>query len=73
MWSQKKEEESVESTFAEKLMEDKGYAFKKIGKDVYKSHRYVEKDWYEPKGTDSIWYHYLGEDIQYILRWHAEK
>ena len=35
-------------------MEDEGYPFKKINEVVYESDGYVEEDWYELRGTDSL-------------------
>ena len=57
----------------EKALEEKGYPFKKINEDVYESDGYVEEDWYEPRGTYSLHYHYSEDDIQYIFWRRAEK
>ena len=38
----------------EKLLDDEGYLFKKTSEDVYESDGYVEEDWYELRGTDSV-------------------
>ena len=52
-----KKEENIACNSMQKLLEDKGYPFKKINEDVYKSDGYVEENWYEPKGNDSLQYH----------------
>lgn len=64
-------QKSVASNSIEKLLEDEGYLFKKISEDVYELDGYVEEDWYELRGTNSLQYYYSEEDIQYILRRHA--
>ena len=66
-------EESIAIASTEKLLEDEGYTFKKISKGVYESDGYVEKEWYEPRGPDSLLYFYSEEDVQYILRRRMEK
>ena len=42
-------------------------------KEVNKGDGFVEEDWYEPRGPDSLCYYYMEEDVQYILRRHTEK
>lgn len=69
----KKEEEGVLSTSTEKLLEDERYPLKKISEDVNKSDGYMEEDWYEPRGTNSLRYHYSEEDVYYILKRGSKK
>ena len=38
---------------------------------IFDGHR--EDDWYKPRGIDSLRYHYLEEDVQYILKRRVEK
>ena len=42
-------------------------------KEVNEDDGFVEDDWYELRGTDNLRYHYLEDDVQYILRKRAEK
>ena len=62
-------EESIVSNSSRKALEDEGYPFKKIKEDD----GFGEDDWYEPRGTDSLRYHYSKDDAQYILKKHAKK
>ena len=62
-----KKEESAASSSAHKSLEDEGYSFKRINENVYESDGFVEEDWYKPTGTDSLWYYYSEDGVQYIL------
>ena len=42
-------------------------------KEVNEDGGFMEDDWYEPRGPDSLPYHYLEKDIQHILKRRAEK
>ena len=61
-----KEEESIGSNAEDEPLQA---PFKEVNEDD----GFVEDDWYEPRGPDSLPYHYSGKDIQYILRRRAEK
>ena len=61
-----KEEESTGSNSKQKLLKA---PFKEINEDD----RFVEDDWYKPRGPDSLRYHYAKEDVQYIFRRREEK
>lgn len=61
-----KEEESMGSKSKEKLLKA---PFKEVNEDD----GFVEDDWYEPRGPDSLRYHYAEEDMQYIFRRCTEK
>lgn len=63
-----KKEESIVSNSTGKALEDEGYPFKKINGDD----TFVEDDWYEPRGTYSLRYHYSRDGVQHILEKHAE-
>ena len=43
--------------------------FREVNEDEF----FVEDDWYELKGPDSLRYHYSEKDVQRILRERAEK
>ena len=62
-------EESIGSNAEEKPPEP----IKQPFKDIHGDDGYVEDDWYEPRGPDSLRYHYPEETVQYILRRRAEK
>ena len=62
-------EESIGSNAEEKPPEPIRQPFK----DIHGDDGYVEDDWYEPRGPDSLRYHYPEETVQYILRRRAEK
>lgn len=64
-----KKEESVASNTEEKPFEEIGQPFEEVNED----YGFVEGNWYEPRGTDSLRYHYSEEDVQYILKKRAEK
>ena len=61
-----KEEESVGSNAENEPLKA---PFKEVNEDD----GFVEDDWYEPRGPDSLPYHYSKRDIQHILRRRAEK
>ena len=61
-----KKEESIGSN-------DENEPLKAPFKEVNKDDGFVEDDWYEPRGPDSLPYHYSEKDIQFILRRRAEK
>ena len=61
-----KEEESVGSN-------TKDEPLKAPFKEVNEDDGFVEEDWYEPRGPESLPYHYSEEDVQYILKRRAEK
>ena len=56
-----KKEESTRSNDEEKPLKA---PFKEVNEDEF----FVEDDWYEPRGLDSLEYYYSEKDIQYILR-----
>ena len=62
-------EESVGSNAEEKPPEP----IKQPFKDIHGDNGFVEDDWYEPRGPDSLPYHYSERDIQHIRRRRAEK
>ena len=64
-------EESIMSNSTKKALEDEGYPFKKISKDV--DDGFVEDDWYELRGTNSLWCYYSEIEVQYILQKCTEK
>lgn len=57
-------EESIGSNAEEKPPRVIGQLFK----EVNENNGFVEHDWYEPSGTDSLWYHYSEDKVEYILR-----
>ena len=61
-----KEEESIGSNAEDKPLKA---PFKEVNEDD----GFVEEDWYEPRGPESLPYHYSEEDVRYILRRRAEK
>ena len=61
-----KREESTGSNDEEKPLKA---SFKEVNEDD----GFVEDDWYEPRGPDSLRYHYSEKDVQYILKRRAEK
>ena len=62
-------EESIGSNTEEKPPKPVRQPFKNIDEDEW----YVEDDWYEPRGPDSLRYHYPEETVQYIIKRRAEK
>ena len=62
-------EESVGSNTEEKPPEPIRQPFKNIHGDD----GFVEDDWYEPRGPESLPYHYSEKDVRYILKRRAEK
>ena len=62
-------EESIGSNAEEKPPEPIGQPFK----DIHGDDGFVEDDWYEPRGPDSLPYHYSEKDIQHILKRRVEK
>lgn len=55
-----RKEESVGFNSEEKPPKDIGQPFKEVNKDD----GFVEADWYKPRGTGSLRYHYLEEYVQ---------
>ena len=68
-------EESIGSNLKkeEEPQEDEGRPFKKINEDWSEIPGMVEEGWYEPRGEDSLRYHYNEEQVEYILRRRGEK
>ena len=62
-------EESVGSNAEEKPPKPIRQPFK----DIHGDDGFVEDDWYEPRGPESLPYHYSEKDVQYILKRRAEK
>ena len=62
-------EESVGSNAEEKPPEPIRQPFK----DIHGDDGFVEDDWYEPRGPESLPYHYSEKDVRYILKRRAEK
>ena len=61
-----KEEESIGSNNEDKPPKA---PFKEVNEDD----GFVEDDWYEPRGPESLPYHYSKKDVWYILKRRAEK
>ena len=61
-----KKEESTGSNAEEKPLKA---PFKEVNEDDF----FVDDDWYDPRGLDSLRYHYSEEDVQYILKRRVEK
>ena len=47
--------------------------FKAPFREVNEDDFFVEEGWYEPRGPDSLRYHYAEKDVQYILKRRAKK
>ena len=65
--------ESIASNSEVKPLGDEEYPFKRINEDIYESNGFMEGDLYEPRGIDSLRYHYPENKVQYILRRHREQ
>ena len=62
-------EESVGSNAEEKPPKPIRQPFK----DIHGDDGFVEDDWYEPRGPESLPYHYSEKDVRHILKRRAEK
>ena len=61
-----KKQESIKSN-------DENEPLKGPFKEVNKDDGFVEDDWYEPRGPDSLLYHYSEKDVRCILKRRVEK
>ena len=64
-------DENIAFNTATKVVEDKGYTFRRINEDV--DDGFVEDNWQKPRGTNNLKYHYSESDVQYILKKCAKK
>lgn len=67
------EDDERASTRGSRDINSKEKPLKAPFKEVNKDDGFVEEDWYEPRGPDSLHYYYMEQDVQYILRRHTEK